>query len=363
MLVALSILAGLALLVVGGELLVRGAVSLAAAFRISPLIIGLTVVAFGTSAPELGVSLQAAISGNGDVAIGNVVGSNIINVLLILGVASLVAPLVVSSQLVRRDVPLMIGASLAVWWMAMDGQIVRWEGIVLFAGLLIYIAICIVAGRKESRAVQDEFEEYATSITSKKDMLVQVGFLIAGLLLLGIGSKLLVDGATKVAIALGVSQLVIGLTVVAIGTSLPEMVTSVVASYRGQRDIAVGNIVGSNLFNILCVLGLTAIVSPIPIPIRAEALNFDIPIMVAVAVICFPVFATGNLVRRWEGAMFLIYYVVYTAIIVLAALDSQWTSHFTTIVAYGVLPLTLLTVLGSTLAQRKSVGPVPPDTR
>ncbi len=264
-LVALSIIVGLILLVAGGEFLVRGAASLAAAFKISPLVIGLTVVAFGTSAPELGVSLQASLSGNGDVAVGNVVGSNIINVLLILGVASLVAPLVVSSQLIRKDVPLMIAASLAAWWMATDGSIGRGEGAIMFTALLIYITFSIVRSRKETKLIQDEFEDYTNSITSKKDVLVQVAYLIGGLVMLGFGSNLLVNGATKVAAALGVSQLVIGLTVVAIGTSLPEMVTSVVASYRGQRDIAVGNVVGSNLFNILCVLGLTAIVSPTPI--------------------------------------------------------------------------------------------------
>ncbi|QDT06209.1 Inner membrane protein YrbG [Rubripirellula lacrimiformis] len=354
MLVALSILAGLVLLVVGGELLVRGAASLAAAFRISPLVIGLTVVAFGTSAPELGVSLQASFSGNGDVAVGNVLGSNIINVLLILGLAALVAPLVVSSQLIRKDVPLMIGASLVVWWMSLDGAIARWEGITLFVALLIYIGYSIASSRKESLAVQDELEEYGTSITGKKAMAVQVSLLIGGLVLLGIGSNLLVDGATTVATKIGVSKLVIGLTVVAIGTSLPEMVTSVVASYRGQRDIAVGNVVGSNLFNLLCVLGLTAAISPTPIPVSPAAIGFDIPVMVAVALICFPVFATGNLVRRWEGAMFVLYYVAYTALIVLSAKGSPLTTNLQSVIAYGVVPLTLLTFAATLFVGRRT---------
>ncbi|TWU48059.1 Inner membrane protein YrbG [Rubripirellula reticaptiva] len=353
MLVALSIVAGLILLVVGGELLVRGAASLASAFKISPLVIGLTVVAFGTSAPELGVSLQASFSGNGDVAVGNVVGSNIINVLLILGVASLVAPLVVSSQLIRKDVPLMIAASLAAWWMASDGMIVRWEGGVLFLALLAYIAFSVVASRKESKLVQEEYEDYTHSLTSKKDVVLQLAYLIGGLALLGVGSNLLVNGATKVAVALGVSQLVIGLTVVAIGTSLPEMVTSVVASYRGQRDIAVGNVVGSNLFNILCVLGLTAVVSPKPIPVAPSAIDFDIPCMVAVAVICFPVFATGNLVRRWEGALFVIFYIAYTVVTVLAAKGSPLIGPLGTLTTCGVLPLTLLTFAATLLIGRK----------
>lgn len=354
MLLALSIIVGLVLLVFGGELLVRGAASLAAAFRISPLVIGLTVVAFGTSAPELGVSLQASLSGNGDVAVGNVIGSNIINVLVILGAAALVAPLIVSSQLIRKDVPIMIGASILTFVFAYDGELARWEGITLFVFLLMYIVACIRGSRKESKAVQDEFEEYATNVSGTKDMLIQIGLLVGGLILLGIGAKLLVDGATQIAVALGVSQLVIGLTIVAIGTSLPEMVTSVVASYRGQRDIAVGNVVGSNLFNLLCVLGLTATISPKPIPVSPTAIHFDLPVMLVVAFVCFPVFATGNLVKRWEGATFLLYYAVYTAILVATAIGASWGGTVQEVTIYGLMPLTLIAVTASVLKSRKT---------
>lgn len=354
MLLALSIIVGLVLLVFGGELLVRGAASLAAAFRISPLVIGLTVVAFGTSAPELGVSLQASLSGNGDVAVGNVIGSNIINVLVILGAASLVAPLIVSSQLIRKDVPIMIGATVLTYAFAYDGELARWEGITLFTLLLIYIFTCIRNSRKESKEVQTEFEEYGSSISGTRDMLLQIGLLVSGLILLGIGAKLLVDGATEIALALGVSQLVIGLTIVAIGTSLPEMVTSVVASYRGQRDIAVGNVVGSNLFNLLCVLGLTAAISPTPIPVSPTAITFDMPVMLAVAFVCFPVFATGNLVMRWEGAVFLLYYAVYTAILVATAIGAGWGGTLQDVTVYGLMPLTLIAVTASVLKSRKA---------
>ncbi len=346
--VAGQIVVGLVLLVWGGELLVRGAVALAASFRISPLVIGLTVVAFGTSAPELGVSLQAAVSGNADVAVGNVVGSNIINVLLILGAAALVTPLIVSSQLVRLDVPLMIAASVAVWGFASDGQIERWEGVVMFTALVIYIVFCIRKSRGEAKQVQDEFaSEYAKTENGTINLLMQVGLIVVGLVLLGIGSKLLVDGAVSIATRLGVSELVIGLTIVAAGTSLPEVVTSVVASFRGERDIAVGNVVGSNLFNILCVLGLTSVVSPEGIAVSSTAIAFDIPVMVAVAVICLPIFITGGVIRRWEGGLFLVYYVAYTTFLVLAATQSSLAQWFTMVIAYVVVPVTALVLAAS----------------
>ncbi|MCA9134594.1 MAG: calcium/sodium antiporter, partial [Planctomycetales bacterium] len=242
----ISIVCGLVTLVVGGELLVRGASLLAMAMRISPLVIGLTVVAFGTSAPELGVSLQAATSGAADVAIGNVLGSNICNVLMILGLAALVTPLAVSSQLIRIDVPIMILASLAFWAFAWDLQIVRWEGIVLFTSLIFYIVFCIRQSRKERSVVVEEFAHelpVPSGLTSRR--WVQVALLLVGLVLLGLGSKWLVGGAVSLATQWGVSELIIGLTIVALGTSLPEVVTSVVASLRGERDIAVGNVIGS----------------------------------------------------------------------------------------------------------------------
>ncbi len=348
--VAGQMMIGFVLLAFGGELLVRGAATLASALRISPLVIGLTVVAFGTSAPELGVSLQSALSGNADVAVGNVVGSNIINVLLILGASALVTPLVVSSQLIRLDVPLMIAASLAMWAMAADGVIQRWEGGLLFASLVIYIVFCIRKSRSENQAVVDEFsEEYAHSVSGFRGLASQVGLIVVGLVLLGLGSRALVDGAITVATHLGVSELVIGLTIVAAGTSLPEAVTSVVASFRGQRDIAVGNVVGSNLFNILCVLGLTSTVSPSGVEVSDAAIGFDIPVMVAVAVICFPIFLTGGVIRRWEGALFLIYYVAYTTFLVLAATRSSLHTTLGQVMMWGVFPLTAIALAGSLL--------------
>lgn len=336
---------GLVLLLGGGEFLVRGAAALAAALKISPLVIGLTVVAFGTSAPELGVSLQAALGGNAQVAVGNVVGSNIINILLILGASALVTPLAVSSQLIRLDVPLMIAASVCMWIMGADGKIDRWEGGLLFGALVIYIVFCIRKSRSEHQEVVDEFAlEYSESALGIRGLVKQIGLIVAGLVLLGLGSNWLVDGAVTVATRLGVSQLVIGLTIVAVGTSLPEVVTSVVASFRGERDIAVGNVVGSNLFNILCVLGLTSVVAPDGVAVSDEAVAFDIPVMVAVAVICFPIFLTGSVIQRWEGGLFVLYFLAYTTFLVLAATRSPGSELFAQVVGFAVVPLTLLAI-------------------
>ena len=355
MLVVAQLIVGFVLLIVGGELLVRGAASLASAFNISPLVIGLTVVAFGTSAPELGVSLQAAFSGAADVSVGNVVGSNIINVLLILGVAAIVSPLIVASQLIRFDVPIMLAASVAFWAMSSDGELVRWEGAVLFTALLVYIFYCIRKSRSENEPVVHEFEEYAKSIVTKKDIVFSLGLFVVGLVMLAIGSNLLVKAAVFAARYFGVSELVIGLTIVAIGTSLPEVVTSVVASYRGQRDIAVGNVVGSNLFNLLCVIGLTAFVAPAGLSVSQTAVEFDIPIMVAVALICIPFFWTGHLIQRWEGAVFLILYVIYNGMVVLAAQKSSLANHFNGFLLYVMLPVTLFLVVIS-IWQSKTVS-------
>ena len=308
----LLILVGLILLILGGELLVRGASTMAAIWNVPPLVIGLTVVAFGTSAPELVVSLQAAFSGVADVAVGNVVGSNIFNILFVLGLSSLITPLIVSSQLIRLDLPLMVIISLLVWLLAMDGTVGRIDGGILFGILIIYLAFCLRIARKQSPG---ELEEFATDKVTKANLgrvlLVQIVFVVVGLAMLGLGSRWLVDGAVTIATRLGVSELVIGLTIVAIGTSLPEVVTSVVASVRGQRDIAVGNVVGSNIFNICCVLGLSSLIAPHGIPVSLQTIRTDLPVMIVVAVACLPVFFTGYRIARWEGACFLIAFVAY----------------------------------------------------
>lgn len=344
----LSILLGLITLVFGGEFLVRGASRLAAAVKISPLVIGLTVVAFGTSAPELAVSLQSAFAGNADIAVGNAVGSNIFNVLFILGAAAVIVPLTVASRLVRLDVPLMIGASVVLWILGFDGRLGRLDGCGLFAALLGYTYWCIRQSRRESTEVQSEFEEeFPAEKASSSFLIIQIGLIVGGLVLLGIGAQLLINGSVAIATRMGISELVIGLTIVSVGTSLPEVITSLVAAWKGERDIAVGNVVGSNIFNILCVLGLTSIVAPAGVTISPEALWFDIPVMIAVAVACLPIFFTGNVITRWEGSLFLGYYVAYTTYLVLSATDSPLTATYGTIMLTVVLPVTAITLVVS----------------
>ncbi|MGL5047641.1 MAG: calcium/sodium antiporter [Shewanella sp.] len=341
------LIAGLGCLVIGAEFLVRGASRLATMMGISPLVVGLTVVAFGTSAPELAVSIQSGLEGQAGIAVGNVVGSNIFNVLFILGVSALIVPLVVSQQLVRFDVPLMIFISLVMLAMAWDGRLSFTDGALLFAGIIAYTLFLVVQSRRESKAVQAEYEqefgvtEPVVSLSWGRNLL----FIIGGLGLLILGSRFLVSSAVEIAHYFGVSDLIIGLTIVAAGTSLPEVVTSIVAALRGERDIAVGNVVGSNIFNILCVLGLTSMVTPGGIEVSESALRFDIPVMIAVAIACLPIFFTGYTIARWEGALFLIYYVIYTFWLILYASNSALHPTFTAAMVGFVVPLTAITLL------------------
>ena len=341
------LIAGLVLLVAGAEVLVRGAAKLAAQFGIPPLIIGLTVVAFGTSVPETAVSVQAALGGNGDIAVGNVLGSNIANVLLVLGLSALVAPLVVSRQLIRLDVPIMIGASLLTFALAWDGSLSRLDGSLLIVGILAYTAFLIIGSRKEKTAEDDEFtKEYGLQQTPKRYAgLINLGLIVLGLVLLVVGSNFLVEGAVSLARALGLSELVIGLTVIAVGTSLPELATSIIAVAKGERDIAVGNIVGSNIFNLLLVLGLASLVSTPGLSISPNALAFDFPVMIAVAVACLPIFFTGYRINRWEGLLFFAYYLAYTFYLALFASGRSFAQTFGEAMLGYVLPLTAVTLL------------------
>ena len=338
---------GLVALVIGAELLVRGASRLAVSFGVSPLVVGLTVVAFGTSAPEMAVSVGSALAGTPDLAIGNVVGSNIANVLLILGISALITPLLVDEQIIRQEIPIMIGASALLVVMALDGNIGLLESIVLFALVIAYTVFLVIQSRRASKAVQDEFETGIPTSTWDSHWAVQIGLIAAGLAMLVVGADWLVDAAVAFARAFGVSDLVIGLTVVAVGTSMPEIATSIVAAMRGQRDIAVGNVVGSNVFNILAVLGAAGIASGAGLPVSEAARNFDLWVMLAVAFACLPIMITGREIARWEGVVFLAYYAAYTAWLVLQAQQHASVPAFSGIMLGYVMPITVITIVVS----------------
>jgi cation:H+ antiporter len=324
-----ALLVGLVALVGGAELLVKGAASIATRLGIEPVIIGLTVVAFGTSAPELAVSVGASFSGSSDVAFGNVVGSNIANILLILGASAIVGGLAVSQRIVRIDVPLLIVASVAVVLMGLDNSIGRIDGVLLFAGVVVYTWWLIRASRGgEDPEIVVEYETAIETVEGAgvtRSLPVQVLYVLAGLGVLVLGSQLLVGSATDIATELGVSELVIGLTVVAIGTSLPELATSMLAAFRGQRDIAVGNVVGSCLFNLLSVLGLSAAVAPDGINVTDASLRLDLPVMLAATIVLLPIFWNGFQIKRWEGFVLVAFYGAYVAYLVLDANDSDAT--------------------------------------
>jgi len=338
---ALGVVGGLMLLIGGGELLVRGASRMAVQLGIPPLVVGLTVVAFATSAPELAVSLQSVYSGSSDLAVGNLVGSNIANVLLILGLSALVAPLAVSSRVVRIDVPLVIATSLLLLLLGLDGVIGHWDGLLMASLLAAYLvwSLRTAAQRSGRRQTQD------SDVGDQGSSMMRNGLLMAaGLLLLALGGNWLVQGAAELARQLGVQELVIGLTVVAVGTSLPELVISIIAVVRGAREMAVGNVLGSNLFNILGVLGITGILAPDGLPVPITALALDIPVMIAAALACLPIFFTGHRIARWEGGLFFGYYLAYMAYLVMDATGHRAEDNFVGVMALFVLPLTVLTL-------------------
>jgi cation:H+ antiporter len=347
----LLFLAALVLLIAGGELLVRGAARLALGLGITPLVIGLTVVAFGTSAPELAVSVRAALAGQPDISVGNVVGSNIFNVLFILGISAVLVPLSVSEQLVRVDIPAMAGMSVLVLIMGLNGTIGRPEAAVLLLALASYIGAQVVLGRRQ-RAEAPPAGDAGRTVTN----LLLIAF---GLALLVLGSNWLVRSAVEIAAMLGVTSLVIGLTVVAAGTSMPEVVTSIIAGLRGQRDIAVGNVIGSNIFNLLAVLGFTGVVVPGGIPVSASAIGVDIPIMVAVALLCLPIFV-GYTIGRWEGLLFLGYYLLYTSYLIADASQHDGIQRYHVVVIAVVVPLTLISLLAASARSRYLRRRTPP---
>lgn len=356
---ALLFALGLITLVIGAEGLVRGASRLAVSFGISPLVVGLTVVAFGTSAPEMAVSVGSALGGTPDIAIGNVVGSNIANVLLILGIAAIIAPLLVAEQIIRQEIPIMIGASVLLMVMALDGSINRFEAFVLVGLVIAYTVFLVRQSRRASKAIEDEFASEIPTSNWDRHWAVQALLVVAGLGLLVLGADWLVSSAVSFARTFGVSDLVIGLTVVAVGTSMPEIATSIVAALRGQRDIAVGNVVGSNVFNICAVLGVTGLIAPGGLPVSEAARNFDLWVMLAVAFACLPILITGREIARWEGGVFLGYYAAYTAWLVLAAQQHASMQAFSGVMLGYVMPLTVVTLVVSIVRHNGKVAGKP----
>ena len=308
--ILMGILGGV-MLYYGAEFLVKGGVSIALKFKISPLVIGLTLVAFATSAPELAVSINASLKGHGDVALGNVVGSNICNIALILGLSALIAPLPVNRKLLKLDMPLMMAASLLLllfFWLS--NGVNRWQGAILFAGVVSYTVWSVYASRKEGVSEDDGGDEVEIK---EINTFLSIGLVIAGLLTLVFGAKFFVGCATFVAAKLGVPEAVIALTIVAFGTSLPELATSVVAALKHEQDIAIGNVVGSNIFNILSIMGI----SPMIKPVTAQGINYlDFGVMIGVALALWVMMIFGKKITRTEGIFFLLINTAYVGFLV-----------------------------------------------
>ncbi|MCH9814971.1 MAG: calcium/sodium antiporter [Actinomycetia bacterium] len=391
-LVVVLVVGGLILLVVGGEVLVRGASDIAHRIGMSRLVVGLTVVSFATSAPELAVTMDAVFSGSPGLAIGNVVGSNIANILLVLGVAAAIAPLAVRSRVVKLDVPVMIALSILVTIFALNGVIATWQGVVLLLALVGYVIRAVQVGRRdtalETKALAPQWaapqspatgeidppaterpqDGAAAAVTSGQEtepepdapaakgawpVIRALALIVVGVALLVVGARLLVNGATQIATGFGVSDVIVGLTVVAIGTSLPELATSVVAVLRGESDLAVGNAVGSNIFNLAFVLGTAALVAPGGIPVPESVANFDFVLMTVVAVLLLPVAYTRKSIDRWEGWLFLGYYLAYTSYLLLASADHDALGPFNVVMIAFVVPVTVILLITLAVAERK----------
>ena len=330
---------GLLLLIAGAELLVKGASGIARNFRISPLVVGLTVVAFGTSSPELAVGIESSLAGKEGITFGTVVGSNIFNILFILGISAVILPLSVSKKLLRIDVPFMIILSIVLLLLSLNGVLSRIEGIVLTAGLIIYTSLLIIGSRRNR---EPKLFDTGETPVKEKGLTLYIIMAAGGLGLLMAGSNWFLDGAVYLAQYFGLGETIIGLTIVAAGTSMPEVVTSIMAVIRGEREIAVGNVIGSNVFNILGVLGISALFAADGIDISDSLIRFDIPVMIAVALACLPIFFTGGIISRGEGILFLGYYAAYTLYLILAATHHDALPVFSSVMLWFVIPFTVI---------------------
>ncbi|KJZ57723.1 calcium/sodium antiporter [Pseudomonas marginalis] len=333
---------GLLLLIVGAEILVRAAVRLAASLKVRPLIIGLTIVAFGSSAPQMTVSLQATLAGNTDIAVGSVIGSSIFNILVTLGLSALIIPLRVSRQLVRLDIPVMILAGLLVFTLAANEELTPIDGLLLLVALIAYLGVLHYQTRHSRRP-------RTLDTVARAPWLSSVLLMLGGLLILVLAGHLLLGAAVDVASDLGLSERIIGLTLIGVGTSLPCLATSLIAALRGEREIAVGNVIGSNLFNLLGVLGLTALLAPSPLSVSPNALDFDLPVMLGVVVLCLPVFYTGYRVTRAEGLVLLGLYLAYGLHVMTFTTGMPLANKLEQLMLYYVLPALVAFLLFSTL--------------
>lgn len=333
------ILVGLGLLVLGGEILVRGASAVATRVGLSALVVGLTVVSVATSAPELAVTTGAVLSGEDELAIGNVVGSNIANVLVVLGIAAVLLPLTVTRRLVRLDVPCLVVFSVGLLLLSLDGTISTGDGLLLLAAWIGYTVVAIWLSRRDQAGLE------RPDVSALPSLPRALGMVAGGVALLVGGAQLLVDGAVGIATGLGVSGLVVGLTIVAVGTSAPEIVASVVAVRRGESDLAVGNAVGSCLANIGLVLGMPAMIAGGGLAVPPAAIALDIPLMIAAAVALLPVLFTGFVIARWEGLLFLGLYLSYITYVVLDATGHDAQRGFSLLMMVFVLPLIALTLV------------------
>ena len=307
----LLVVAGLALLIIGAEVLVRGAAALAGALGIPPVVVGLTVVSVGTSAPELAIGIDSAINDAGPLAVGNIAGTNIVNLLLILGLSAAIAPLAIAVPTIRRDLPIMAAVGLLLLALTWDGTLGRIDGAILLAVAAGYTLLIVVQARRDPIAARIAEEEVPAA---KGRGWVHLLLTVVGLAVIVVGADLLVGGAVDLSRSFGVSEAVIGLTVVAIGTSAPELVTTLVSTFRGDRDIAIGNLIGSSTYNIGLVLGGSALVAPLGV--TPELTHVDLPVMAGVMLLCIPVFLTGRRMSRGEGIGFVLAYVVYLALLI-----------------------------------------------
>jgi cation:H+ antiporter len=314
---ALLLFGGLALLVVAAEMVIRGASRLAASLGVEPLVLGLTVVAVGTSAPELAVGITAAMQGAGDLAVGNIAGTNLFNILFILGLTAMVRPLPLHLQVLRLDLPMMVFAAALMTLFAWDGVITRLDGAIMVGIAVLYTVALVRLSRRETAEVKEEFEAmYGDGVPHSRQAIVRERavyalVLIVGLALSVLGANWLVDGAVAIARGLNISEAIIGLTIVAVGTSAPELVTTIVATIRDEREVAVGNLLGSSIYNILVILGITCLATPGGVPVERELMLVDIPLMAGVALLCIPVFVTGRQISRVEGGIGVAIYVAY----------------------------------------------------